>query len=99
MAGDLYTGPDAPGEGVYPDLVGQQRAVIELLAEGLDPLQTARFLGISKRTVETHRRLAFAKLGVNKASTAAVVFLKARLKRVEEENARLRRLLAELQAG
>lgn len=96
MGKDVFVGPDRPGEGVFPELIGRQRDVVELLVEGLDPEQTARFLGISRRTVETHRRLAFAKLGANKASAAAVIFLRAKLQRAERENALLRAQLAEL---
>lgn len=91
-----YTGPDEGEDRVFPELVGRQRAVVELMVEGLDALQTARFLGISERTVETHRRLAFAKLGTNRASAAAAIFLRAKLERAERENALLRAEIASL---
>lgn len=79
-----------------PELVGQQRVVIELLVEGLDPAQSAKRLGISRRTVENHRRLAFAKLGTNKASVAGSIFLRAKMQLLKQENTRLRNELAAL---
>jgi DNA-binding CsgD family transcriptional regulator len=48
-----------------PGLTARQRAVCELVAEGLSSKQIARRLGIDYRTVDDHRLNAYRVLGVH----------------------------------
>ncbi len=63
--------PAAPGV-PPPSLTERERAVVGLVAEGLDNQQIARRLRLSVRTVERHLSNVYAKLGVSgKAARAA----------------------------
>jgi DNA-binding NarL/FixJ family response regulator len=58
-------------EGDRGILTARERTVVQLIAEGRTNRQSASMLGISLKTVETHRATAMRKL--NLTSTAAVV--------------------------
>ena len=49
-------------------LTGRQLEVLRLVAEGLSTKQVALELGISTKTVQTHRQALMARLGVHKVS-------------------------------
>jgi DNA-binding NarL/FixJ family response regulator len=79
LAGEMYvspqldsseSGPSASGGQVH-ELTHREREVVALLGEGLSAKQVAERLDISRKTVETHRANAMAKLGLHK--TAALV--------------------------
>jgi two-component system, NarL family, response regulator NreC len=46
-------------------LTGREREVLQLIAEGYSNLKTAELIGISPKTVETHRSNIMKKLGVH----------------------------------
>jgi DNA-binding NarL/FixJ family response regulator len=62
-------------------LTGREREVVQLIAEGHSNKATARMLGISLKTVETHRSAAMRKLNIS--SSAALVRYAVRNKLVE----------------
>lgn len=53
-------------------LSGQQRHMVELLAQGYRPIQIAELTGLKMPTVKTHLSLAYEKLGVNNSLDAVV---------------------------
>jgi DNA-binding NarL/FixJ family response regulator len=66
IEGYLRGGPPA-GQAVpdsYAQLTNREREVLQLVAEGLKTVAVAARLGISARTVETHRANLTAKLGL-----------------------------------
>ncbi len=56
-------------------LTGREREVLRLIVEGASNKQAARTLGISARTVETHRASVFEKLGVDSLAQLVRVYL------------------------
>lgn len=59
-----------PGfEGDAAELSGREREVLQLIAEGLSTREIAKELGISVKTVQTHRANLMQKTGVHKASS------------------------------
>jgi len=50
----------------FETLTARQREVVQLVAEGKSSKEIGRLLGISRRTVETHRAQAMKMFGVNK---------------------------------
>jgi DNA-binding CsgD family transcriptional regulator len=64
---------------VKDELTKQEENVLALLAQGLRTAAIAKELFISPRTVETHLRHIFEKLGVSSRTEAAVYALHARL--------------------
>jgi DNA-binding NarL/FixJ family response regulator len=54
--------------GANSELTGREREILQLIAEGLSSKETATALGISIRTVETHRANLMQKLGIHKVS-------------------------------
>ena len=50
----------------FDSLTARQREVVQLVAEGKSSREIGRPLGISRRTVETHRAQAMKMFGVNK---------------------------------
>lgn len=75
----------------------QQRAVIELLLEGVSTIEMARRMGRSVRTVEEHRRRAFMALGIKRAREAVAVVTKLQIGNLAAENQRLREGVLSLQ--
>lgn len=65
----------------WPDLTGREREVVKLVADGLSSKEVASHLGISLKTVETHRSSAMSKLQVN--GTAELVRYAVRNRLVE----------------
>jgi DNA-binding NarL/FixJ family response regulator len=57
------------GEGNTADLTCREREVLQLIAEGLSTKEIATELGISVKTVQTHRANLMHKTGVHKASS------------------------------
>jgi DNA-binding NarL/FixJ family response regulator len=51
-----------------PSLTGRQRTVVQLIAEGQSNKQIAGTLGISKKTVETHRSDVMRRLGFSSSA-------------------------------
>jgi DNA-binding NarL/FixJ family response regulator len=51
------------------DLTGREREVLQLITEGLSTKEIAKELGISVKTVQTHRANLMHKTGVHKASS------------------------------
>jgi DNA-binding NarL/FixJ family response regulator len=65
LEGFLRSGRQASTEGtVVPRLTPREREVIQLLAEGHRNKKIAQILGISIKTVETHRTTLMRKIGV-----------------------------------
>jgi DNA-binding NarL/FixJ family response regulator len=64
LAGFLRTGRTAP-QGASGLFTPREREVVQLLAEGRSNKKIALQLGISVKTVETHRATIMRKLGVN----------------------------------
>lgn len=64
-------GPASPGTPWYAALTERERAVAELVVDGLANKEVARRLGISTRTVEGHLNHVFEKLGT-RSRTALV---------------------------
>lgn len=62
-----------------PQLTERERAVLELLAQGLHNKQVATRLGISRRTVERHCDNIYDKLGVGSRTEAVVQAISAKL--------------------
>ncbi|EYB68598.1 Tetrathionate reductase complex response regulator [Deinococcus phoenicis] len=56
-------------------LTGREREVLRLIVDGASNKQAARVLGISARTVETHRASLFEKLGVDSLAQLVRVYL------------------------
>lgn len=59
--------PGFPGD--KADLTGREREVLHLIAEGLSTKEIAGELGISVKTVQTHRANLMQKTGVHKVSS------------------------------
>lgn len=59
-----YEAASQAGGGVFSRLTPKEREVVQLLAEGLSTKQAAAQLGLSYKTVASHREHAVAKLGV-----------------------------------
>lgn len=68
-------------KGAASPLTGRERTVVQLIAEGHSNKEIALFLGISLKTVETHRATVMRKL--NLSSSAALVRYAVRNKIVE----------------
>jgi DNA-binding CsgD family transcriptional regulator len=66
-------------------LTKRQREVMELVAEGLTNREVGERLGISKRTVEIHRKDAIIALGVETTVAAVLVLERARARAVLAE--------------
>jgi DNA-binding NarL/FixJ family response regulator len=60
------SGPSAPAGAEV--LTGREREVLQLLAEGKSTKDIAAVLGLSSRTVETHRQQIMNKLNIHKAA-------------------------------
>jgi len=72
----------AGGHSIPPpatQLTERERAVLELLAQGLHNKQVATRLGISRRTVERHCDNIYDKLGVGSRTEAVVQAISAKL--------------------
>lgn len=61
---DSYVGRTTPSEGVGSPLTPRQLEVLRLIAEGRSTKQIAGGLGISVKTVETHRAQLMERLGI-----------------------------------
>lgn len=64
--------PEAPAGSLPAEISGRERAIVQLLAEGLSSKQIADRLGISKSTVDTHRRNLLRKTGAKNTLELAV---------------------------
>ncbi len=62
----------APSRPELPDLTVRERAVLELIAQGLDNAQIAEHLVLSPKTVRNHITSIFSKLGVTSRAQAIV---------------------------
>jgi DNA-binding NarL/FixJ family response regulator len=65
LEGFLRSGRQATDGAAVPRLTPREREVIQLLAEGHRNKKIAQMLGISIKTVETHRTTLMRKIGVN----------------------------------
>ena len=63
-------------EGARSGLTGQEWKVLEMAAEGLTNQQVAERLGISRRTVETHRARGMSKLGIRNQTDLVLFFVR-----------------------
>ena len=75
----------AQGRGADGVLTTRERSVVQLIAEGRSNKDVRQILGLSLKTVETHRASAMRKVGVN--STAGMVRYAIRNQIVELEGA------------
>ena len=65
----IYAISGRPEAEATPDeLTGREREVLQLIAEGLSSKEVATELGVSTRTVESHRANVMDKLGIHKVS-------------------------------
>jgi DNA-binding NarL/FixJ family response regulator len=62
------TGPRGAADRGQGELTSREREVLQLVAEGFSSKEIAHQLGVSTRTVETHRARVMEKLGIHKAS-------------------------------
>jgi DNA-binding NarL/FixJ family response regulator len=60
--------PSEPTPSPVSLLTGREREVLQLIAEGLSSKEIAAKLGVSLKTIETHRGNLMSKLNVRKAS-------------------------------
>jgi two-component system, NarL family, response regulator NreC len=67
MDGYLGKGPKVTGE-EFSQITGREREVVQLLAEGKSSKEVATILGISTKTVETHRTNLMRKLNCHSVS-------------------------------
>jgi len=67
MDGYLGKGPKSSGE-EFSQITGREREVVQLLAEGKSSKEVATILGISTKTVETHRTNLMRKLNCHSVS-------------------------------
>ncbi len=85
--GELYLGPRVPktvlhrltaggGEDPYNKLTARERQVLQLIAEGKTNRQVAEVLGLSVKTVDTHRAHLMRKLGIHDQTTLVKYALK-----------------------
>jgi DNA-binding CsgD family transcriptional regulator len=66
MRGDVVpTSPGSAGSGGEEHLTARERQVLAHIAEGLTERQIAQRLGLSPKTVHTHRTNMMSKLGVH----------------------------------
>ncbi len=70
--GNFYP-PKARSGGVFPQLTGREREVLDLLAQGLDNAQIAARLELSEKTVRNNITHIFDKIGVETRSKAIVL--------------------------
>lgn len=61
---DLVFAPNASGATAWTALTGREREVLQLIAEGKTTKECADALGVSVKTVETHRQQILGKLGL-----------------------------------
>jgi DNA-binding NarL/FixJ family response regulator len=54
-----------PGKGPLDRLTPRQREILQLIAEGKSTKETARWLSVSPKTVETHRYQLMDRLGIH----------------------------------
>jgi len=60
-------------------LTAREADVLRLLAQGCTYVQAGRTLGVSRHTVATHIKSAYAKLGVHSAAAAVMRAIELRL--------------------
>jgi DNA-binding CsgD family transcriptional regulator len=78
----------------HAPLSAQQERVLALAAQGNTNEQISQVMGISCRTIDVHRRLAYAKMGASNAVQAISLYLWEKIDALEAENARLRQEIA-----
>ena len=61
--------PEKSSGAIAADITARQREILQLIAEGLSTKEIATELGISDKTVETHRARLMCRLGIRKASS------------------------------
>ena len=64
----VAAGQADPERAATKPLTSREREVLQLVAEGLSSKEIAVSLGVSTRTVESHRAKLMEKLGIHKAS-------------------------------
>ena len=79
MAENGATMPAKEAKKLLAQLTPRQRSVLTFVAQGLSNRQIARRLGVSVRTVETHREQLSAKLGLRGAAALTRFALAARM--------------------
>jgi len=73
---DAMGGRPGQGSAAPAELTTREREVLQLVAEGLTSKEVASTLGVSARTVESHRARLMQKLGVHKVSGLVRVALR-----------------------
>ncbi|NDG19455.1 MAG: DNA-binding response regulator [Betaproteobacteria bacterium] len=71
---------------MYTKLTVREREVLEVVTKGLNQREAGELLGISRRTVEVHKRRIMAKLQVNSVSELIRFVLKGDRPRRELES-------------
>ena len=66
---EAITHPGETASSVIPQLTGREREVLQLIAEGYSSKEIAGMLGISLKTVESHRANLMDKLNIHKVSS------------------------------
>lgn len=69
-----------------PQLSPQEENILQLVAHGYTNKNIAQILGISPKTVDTHLRQAYRKLGVSCRAEAVAVYLQERRGRFLKDN-------------
>lgn len=65
---DAIAAPRAPKRGDQREVTARERQVLQLVADGLSTKEIATVLGVSIKTIETHRANLMTKLAIRKAS-------------------------------
>ena len=76
--------PGAPERGQLARLTPRQREILQLLAEGSSSRKMARTLGVSIKTVESHRAQLMERLGIHDVAGLVRFAIRAGMVRVEE---------------
>jgi len=76
--------PGAPERGQLARLTPRQREILQLLAEGSSSRKMARTLGVSIKTVESHRAQLMERLGIHDVAGLVRFAIRAGVVRIEE---------------
>ncbi|MBC8264157.1 MAG: response regulator transcription factor [Anaerolineales bacterium] len=83
LVDNLLDKPPAPGIKGFSTLTGREREVIKLLVEGRTTKDAAAILEVSTKTIETHRRHAYTKLGIDNMADLTKLAIRAGLTTLE----------------
>ena len=77
LQGDAMTGTPASGQASSQELTERERAIVELVAEGMDNKEIAATLFLSEGTVRNHISAILQKLGLKNRTQLAIAYYRA----------------------